>query len=708
MELEARSPSSTRQRQRRTEPERSEKREKGQDNDKSLFWGGVFETVYTTLQEDGGKDQEEPLELSLWGFGAAWFAEEYFLDHPSAFRQHAGHAHVIIYFRSTAKFKALGYQDPELNGLDDYQMLAQFHLPLTEHAWEDMRGKLEGSIKDKRRDRFKDIPTIRDICEREPGVEVTGADFADVSGIIANWVADKRARLTELANNNTASGTTGGSNFNLASTIFRCKIKHEKLGRPAMFGGNEAMRHVGQPCAPELDVPLSALVSELVVLLGLDPNITTVADMDRHTARFRCDGRARYSECAKVTHAIENHEYGKRESWFSGSDDDGYYKNGTVNYVAVPEDVAARAVGPSNNDVPKAESSSWVCGHCTEYVGRPETLQGVTAHVRTVHGKPTPDGLDILLAPGVLPISRSYSIRGPGAAVATVARPRRTNNNNNGAFRCLRCEKSSRTFAGVRPVSDHLKGKHKIVNAVCDVDYEHQHEALWWQRKWQERTPWVPIDVKPARHGRWVKIFGPLNTTFKIMLPLPSPGIRHLRLTGVRPPDRLPIPSSRISGYRPPNRSRHLVPGRCSTRPTAHRRAPHSGPRGGALHSLRARGCYAGARDGYYPLMDTANYLAVGGHFPLLKNKGARAKDPAKKRTESRGLEACKMFCGSSVFVIDMPKVQGSQPIDKVLAFLRITQQKAQANVPTSEKIIFQVVRCNMVLHKWSERAQVQ
>ncbi|KAJ6592685.1 hypothetical protein B0H19DRAFT_1088326 [Mycena capillaripes] len=385
----------------------------------------------------------------------------------------------------TAKFKALGYQDAELNGLDDYEMLAQFNLPLTDHVWEDMRGKLEGSIKDKRRDRLlqehpdimngrqilareaymvyvrtlspteatyvptiaglKDIPRIRAICEREPGVEVTGADFADVSSIIANWVADKRARLTELANNNTASGTTG----------------HEKLGRPAMFGGDEAMRHVGQSCAPELDVPLSTLVSELVVLLGLDPNIMTVADMDRHTARFRCDGRANYSQCAKdIRHTMHVFTWRGCRVVVPGSNDDGYYKNGTVNFVAVPEDVAARAVGLCHDDVPKAESSSWVCGHCTEYVGGPETLQGVTAHVRAVHGKPTPDGLDILLAPGVLSISsRSYTIRGPGAAVA---RPRQTNNNN-GAFRCLRCENSSR--------SDHLKGKHRIVNAVCDVDY---------------------------------------------------------------------------------------------------------------------------------------------------------------------------------------------------------------------------------------------
>lgn len=201
-----------------------------------------------------------------------------------------------------------------------------------------MRGKLEGSIKDKRRERLvqehpdimngrlilareaymayvrtvspteatyvptiaglKDIPGVRAICEREPDVEVTGADFSDVSSILANWVTDKRMRLTELVDNNdTAPGKAGRSNFNLASTIFRCKIEHEKLGRPAMFGGDEAMQHVGESCDPEFDIPLSTLASALVVPLGLDPDITTVADMDRHAARFQCDGRVDYSDC---------------------------------------------------------------------------------------------------------------------------------------------------------------------------------------------------------------------------------------------------------------------------------------------------------------------------------------------------------------------------------------------------------------------------
>ncbi|KAJ7910538.1 hypothetical protein B0H13DRAFT_2486403 [Mycena leptocephala] len=437
----------------------------------------------------------------------------------------------------TSKFKALGYQDPELNGLDDYKMLAQFNIPLTEHAWEDMRGKLEGSIKDKRRKRLvqehpdimngrlilareayvayvrtvspteatyvptiaglEDIPGIRAICEREPEVEVTGGDFSNISSILANWVSDKRMRLTELVNNNdTAPGKAGRSNFDLASTIFRCKIEHEKLGRPAMFGGDEAMQHVGESCDPELDIPLSTLASTLVVSLGLDPDITTVADMDRHAARFRCEGRVNYSDCGKgnrhtmhvftwrgcVTHAISAHQYGAKTeslSWRGGPDK--YYKNGTVNFVAVPEDVAARAVGPCHDDVPKAASTSWVCGHCTKYAGGPEQLQGVTAHVKTVHGKAQPDGLDILLAPGVLSINGSYSITRPGAPVANsrkakvLFRGEEVGRRAAWAWALVGRRTIMEPFAvsdAKNPRGDSLGWvPHKIVNAVCDVDY---------------------------------------------------------------------------------------------------------------------------------------------------------------------------------------------------------------------------------------------
>ncbi|KAJ7087619.1 hypothetical protein B0H15DRAFT_931164 [Mycena belliarum] len=230
----------------------------------------------------------------------------------------------------TSKFKALGYQDFELAGLNDQRMLAQIHLPLTDNAWEGMRRTLEGSIKDKRRDRLlRDhpdtmnarmnlargayatyaatvvpieavylptvvgldvIPAIRTICEREPDVVLTRTDFAHMPTIIGNWVDAKRARLTDLVNT-VIPDKTGG--WALASTIFRCGFEHENLGRPAMFGGDEAMRHVGDSCNPQLDIPLSKVASALIVSLGLDPEKTTAADMDGHAARFRCSGCVR-------------------------------------------------------------------------------------------------------------------------------------------------------------------------------------------------------------------------------------------------------------------------------------------------------------------------------------------------------------------------------------------------------------------------------
>ncbi|KAJ7489034.1 hypothetical protein FB451DRAFT_1362049 [Mycena latifolia] len=429
-----------------------------------------------------------------------------------------------------AKFKALGYQDPELDGLDNRKMLARFDLPITEQAWEVIRADLEGSIKDKRRHRlFKDhpdimkdrkilareafmtyartvlpteatylptvaglkaIPEIRAICEREPDVDVTITDFADLPSILVNWVSLKRASLTRLANSTVPEGTS--NRFNLASTIFRCEVEHDKLGRPAMFGGDEAMRHVGESCDPQLDIGLSKIASALVVSLGLDPDTTSVADMDSHTARFRCEGRVDYADCGKnhqwikvftwrgcVTHAIEVHQYGsEKPSW--QLDADGYYKNGNATFVAIPEDPAARIRGPFNDTLPTAESSSWVCGHCTVYVCGPETLQGVTAHVNTVHGKTEIGTLDILLAPGVLSISKTcYSLRRPEAVVAKPVAPKPVVSNSRQPeaqhsdvvmLRCFRCD-NSRLFRGSRPVGDHLKGKHQILNPVRDVDY---------------------------------------------------------------------------------------------------------------------------------------------------------------------------------------------------------------------------------------------
>ncbi|KAJ7910545.1 hypothetical protein B0H13DRAFT_1876653 [Mycena leptocephala] len=392
----------------------------------------------------------------------------------------------------TAKFKALGYQDPELNGLDRIKMLAQFSLPLTEHAWEDMRGKLEGSIKDKRRERLvqehpdimngrqtlareayiayvrtvspteatyvpsvaglRDIPVIRAICEREPDVEVTGADFSKFPPFL---------RTGRDVQDSISPRRSSGAKSSMRSLGDR----HVR--------GDEAMRHVGELCDPELDIPLSTLASALVVSLGLDPDITTVADMDRHAARFRCDGQANHSDCDKGRHTMHvftwrgcvTHAIDKVIVLEGGPDSDKYYKNGTVNFLVFPDDVAAQAV-PCHDDVPKAESTSWVCGHCTKYVGGPETLQSVTAHVNAIHGKAQPDGLDILLAPGVLSTTRSYSIQRPGAPVANSRKA-----NNNRGFRCFRCDQPWKRFAEVGRVSQHLRANHKIINAVYDVDY---------------------------------------------------------------------------------------------------------------------------------------------------------------------------------------------------------------------------------------------
>ncbi|KAJ6598144.1 hypothetical protein DFH09DRAFT_1303960 [Mycena vulgaris] len=331
------------------------------------------------------------------------------------------------------KFKTLGYRDPELDGLNDRKMLAGFDLPLTEDAWTILRESLESSIKDKRRSRLlKDhldimkarqnlareaymayaatvlpkeatnlpthagleaIPEIRVICELEPDVSVTVADFSDLPSVIADWVSNKRARLTQLANSDVTGKTT--DRFNLASTIFRCKTDHGKTGRPAMFGGDEAMRHVGQTCDPHLDKPLSEVASALVISLGLDPNILSVADMDLRDARFRCDGRLDYEACGNrqtadmftwrgcITHAIEVHQYGDQEQAPSYRRDD-YHKRGRVNFALIPAH-PEQAHGPFKDDLPKMESTAWVCGHCTKYVCGPETFQGVTVHVKTVY-----------------------------------------------------------------------------------------------------------------------------------------------------------------------------------------------------------------------------------------------------------------------------------------------------------------------------------
>jgi hypothetical protein len=208
-----------------------------------------------------------------------------------------------------------------------------------------MRGMLEGSIKDKRRTRLlKDhpdimngrltlgreaytayvstvsateaiylptlagmetIPQIRAICEREPDIQVTSADFSALPSIVAEWITNKQTMLTQLANQSSPEAEASPDRFNLASTIFRCTNAHGDLGCPALFGGHEAMRHIVATCKPELDTALAEVASALVVLLGMDPAVTSVSDMDRRNARFRCDGQINYSSCVKKKNTFE-------------------------------------------------------------------------------------------------------------------------------------------------------------------------------------------------------------------------------------------------------------------------------------------------------------------------------------------------------------------------------------------------------------------
>ncbi|KAJ7127641.1 hypothetical protein C8R44DRAFT_99022 [Mycena epipterygia] len=406
----------------------------------------------------------------------------------------------------TKKFKELGYQDPELNGLSDRKTLAKIDLPMTEDAWTVIRETLEGPIRDERRARLvqdhpeimggrqilareaymayastvlpkeatylptvadlETIPKIRAICEREPDVEITISDFSILPSTVVDWVSNKRARLTQIANS--VEPQKSSDRFNLAVTIFRCKKGHEKVGRPAIFGGDEAMRHIGETCGPELDIPLSQIASVLVVLVGLDPDTASVADMDLRNAKFRCDGKLDWKACGKVsnmaevftwrgciTHVIETHTYGttsKNPRLFGN----GYHKDGKSYFALMAADPAAQSHGPFKDDLPEAESTSWVCGHCTKYVCRPERFQDVVLHVNTVHGKSQLDASDVLLAPGVLSISKScYSVARGGSPLGP---------------RCLKCG-GPRRFKHGRSIWDHLKAKHQIINGVRNVDY---------------------------------------------------------------------------------------------------------------------------------------------------------------------------------------------------------------------------------------------
>ncbi|KAJ7576319.1 hypothetical protein C8J56DRAFT_972721 [Mycena floridula] len=391
------------------------------------------------------------------------------------------------------KFKMLGYQDPELDGLDRHKVLDQFRLPLSEKAWTRLRESLEDSIIDKRRARlFKDHPTIMDarqglareaymayastlspvnvfpslagfmaipkiieIIEREPDVDITLADFSDLPFIVSESVNRKREVLQERVNRLLPESTA--DSFNLATTIFRCdEGAHKDLGRPPIFGVDETMRHIGETCDPRINIGLSKVASALVVSVGLDPNTATAADMDRKDVRFRCLDDS-YNGCDKkptlqvftwrgcITHALEQHQISHYSS----------YRPDIVKFDIVPPELTPSGQVPFQNDSPKRNSPSWVCGYCTKYIFSPETFQVVAGHVNTVHGKSQGlNSADILLAPGLISVSRSC-VFGPDTPPEV--------------FRCIHCG-DSRQFH-IRGVSDHLKAKHRVKNAIRDVDY---------------------------------------------------------------------------------------------------------------------------------------------------------------------------------------------------------------------------------------------
>ncbi|KAJ7572847.1 hypothetical protein C8J56DRAFT_1138295 [Mycena floridula] len=215
------------------------------------------------------------------------------------------------------KFKMLGYQDPELDGLDRHKVLDQFRLPLSEKAWTGLCESLEDSIIDKHRIRlfndhstimdarqalareaymayastlspfnvfpsftgFMAIPKIIEIIEREPDVDITLADFSDLPFIVSESVNQKREVLQERVNRLFPESSVDP--FNLAMTIFRCdEDAHKDLGRPPIFGVDETMRHIGETCDPRINIGPSKVASALIVSVGLDPNTATAVNMD--------------------------------------------------------------------------------------------------------------------------------------------------------------------------------------------------------------------------------------------------------------------------------------------------------------------------------------------------------------------------------------------------------------------------------------------
>ncbi|KAJ7591695.1 hypothetical protein C8J56DRAFT_1130875 [Mycena floridula] len=367
----------------------------------------------------------------------------------------------------------LGYQDPELDGLDRHKVLDQFRLPLSEKAWTGLCESLEDSIIDKHHIRlfndhstimdarqalareaymayastlspvnvfpsfagFMAIPKIIEIIERELDVDITLADFSDLPFIVSESVNQKREVLQERVNRLFPESTVDP--FNLAMTIFRCdEDAHKDLGRPPIFGVDETMRHIGETCDPRINIGPSKVASALIVSVGLDPNTATVVNMDRkdggRTLRHRCLDDS-YNGCDKkptlqvftwrgcITHALERHQTSHYSS----------YRPDIVKFDIVPSELTPSGEVPFQNDSPKHGKS-----------------QGLNS-------------ADILLAPGLMSVSRSWFTI-PQVGVFGPDTPPEV-------FRCIHCG-DSRQFH-IRGVSDHLKDKHRVKKPIRDVDY---------------------------------------------------------------------------------------------------------------------------------------------------------------------------------------------------------------------------------------------
>ncbi|KAJ7327838.1 hypothetical protein DFH08DRAFT_1084570 [Mycena albidolilacea] len=120
------------------------------------------------------------------------------------------------------------------------------------------------------------------------------AAIAEAAGFVDAWVGETQAHMVSLLPN---SPPEPGNSFSLlgrATSVFRVTVWPDLWG--AVIGWDEARAHLH--CFPEVhlhhDILVefntrgSAVAAELAVLLGLDPETATAAEMDTAEARFVC------------------------------------------------------------------------------------------------------------------------------------------------------------------------------------------------------------------------------------------------------------------------------------------------------------------------------------------------------------------------------------------------------------------------------------